>query len=302
MASLQHTLLSLYLRILQRKQSNTKEPLKLRRKLINDVATKFKPSPELKIERLSANGVPVEWMSFREPKDRIIMYLHGGAYVAGSLQSHRHLVSALSIACNAEAMAVDYRLAPEHPFPAALDDAMSAYLWLVKKHGSESVIIAGDSAGGGLAVALIAKLLEDQLAVPRAAVLLAPWVDLTGDSPTIVSVGTRDVILSKEMLTSSARMYAHTYPLDQPYISPINAQLSGFPETLIQVGTKDMLLNDSRILSQKLKQHGSQVAYEEWKGAMHVWQFFTYFLPESKKAISRIGEFVDKVFNSTTTE
>lgn len=296
MASLQHTLLSLYLRILKRKQSKSSEPVKLRRKLINDVAKRFKLPQGLKIERLSANGVPVEWMSFEAPRDRIIMYLHGGAYVAGSLQSHRHLVSSLSMAANAEAMAVDYRLAPEHPFPAALDDALSAYLWLIKKHSSEKVIIAGDSAGGGLAVALIAKLLEDKLALPRAAVLLAPWVDLTGLSPTISSVGKRDVILSEGMLTSSAKMYAHTYPLDQPYISPINSQLSGFPKTLIQVGTKDMLLNDSRVLSEQLKQLGSQVVYEEWKGAMHVWHFFTYLLPESKRAINSIGKFIDNVF------
>lgn len=296
MASLQHAFLSFYLRVLQRKQSKSKEPVKLRRKLINDVANKFKLPQGLKLERLSANGVPVEWMSFEVPRDRVVMYLHGGAYVAGSLQSHRHLVSAISLACKAEAMAVDYRLAPEHPFPAALDDALSAYLWLTKKHGPEKVIIAGDSAGGGLAVAMIAKLLEDNLALPKAVVLMAPWVDLTGDSPSIASVGKKDVILSEVMLSSSARMYAHTYALDQAYISPIYGQLSGFPQTLIQVGTKDMLLNDSRALFEKLKKLSTEASYEEWKGAMHVWQFFTYFLPESKKAIKRIGEFVDNAF------
>jgi monoterpene epsilon-lactone hydrolase len=296
MASLQHTLLSFYLKVLQRKQSKTKDPLKLRRKLINDVAMKFKLPKELKIERRSANGVPVEWMSFEKPQERIVMYLHGGAYVAGSLQSHRHLVSALAKTCKAEAMAVDYRLAPEHPFPAALDDALSAYLWLIKKHNPQQVIIAGDSAGGGLAVAMIAKLLEDHLALPRAVVLLAPWVDLTGESPTISSVGSQDVILSKEMLASSAQMYAHTHPLNQPYISPIHAVLSGFPTTLIHVGTKDLLLNDSRMLARVLKEQGTKVIFEEWIGAMHVWHFFTYFLPESKRAIKRIGEFVDSAF------
>ncbi len=294
MASLQHTLLSAYLRFLRNRQTNAKDPVKLRRKLINEVASKFKIPKDVHIERHSANGIPVEWSSFRDSRERIIMYLHGGAYVAGSLTSHRHLVSALAVACQAEAMAVDYRLAPEHPFPAALDDALNAYLYLIKKRNADHLILAGDSAGGGLAVALVAKLIEDKVSLPKTVVLLAPWVDLTGNSPTIDELARKDVILTKETLTSSAKMYAHTHPLDQPFISPVRANLKGFPPTLIQVGTKDLLLNDSRQLTRVLKDSQTEVCLEEWRGAMHVWHFFTDYLPESKKALQDIGRFVEK--------
>lgn len=295
MVSIQHRLLSLYLLLLKRKQSTAKNPIALRRKLINDVARRFKLPTTLQTERISAHGVACEWLTLDQPKPRVLMYLHGGAYVAGSLQSHRHLVCALSDACQADALVVDYRLAPEHPFPAAIDDAMSAYLWLIKRHDPERVILAGDSAGGGLAVALISKLHEDKVRLPGAVVLLAPWVDLTGTSPTIQSVGRKDVILSAQMLASSAKMYSHTYPLDQPFISPGLVDLPYFPPTLIQVGTKDLLLHDSRLLANKLRASGTTLTFAEWRGCMHVWHFFTDFLPESKRAIKEIGAFIDRV-------
>jgi len=262
------------------------------------------PTPaDVRVEAVDANGVSVEWITAPDANDdTTILWLHGGGYMIGSLTTHRSMIARISAVSGARALAVDYRLAPEHPFPAAVEDATAAYLWLLSEGvDPERLIVGGDSAGGGLTVATLVSLRDADDPLPAAAVCVSPWVDLEGVGASMTTKADADPIVEKDGLLKMAEAYhAETKPR-HPLVSPIHADLSGLPPMLVQVGTSETLLDDSTRLTSKAKADGVDVTLEEWDEMIHVWHSFAAMLPEGQQAIDRIGEFVREKVAATAT-
>ncbi len=221
---------------------NKEISLSEQRRRLDRFGNLFSLPKEIEIRPAIINTIPVEWLIPQSTLcDDVMLYLHGGAYCAGSIASHRAMVAFFAKNIKMRALMLAYRLAPEHPFPAALEDVISVYEMLLRNNPATEIIFAGDSAGGGLALAALHRLKEMNRPLPRAAVLLAPWLDLSCESETYASVGAKDVLLGRENLLKSARMYAGNRDLKHPAISPLFADLSGLPPILIQVGTHDVL-------------------------------------------------------------
>lgn len=251
---------------------------------------------DVKREKVSAGGVPAEWVvAENADHDRVILYLHGGGYVIGSINTHRELGSRLSRAAAARVLLIDYRLAPEHPHPAAVDDAVAAYRWLLSQGVNPSrMIIGGDSAGGGLTVATLVAVRDAGLPIPAAGVCLSPWVDLEGSGESMTTKAAADPMVQRDGLLKMAAAYLAGQNARTPLASPLYADLSGLPPLLIQVGTAETLLDDSTRLAERARKSGVQVTLEPWEDMIHVWQAFASLLPEGRQAIERIGEFIQK--------
>lgn len=224
------------------------------------------------------------------PSHGAILYLHGGAYCTGSPDSHREMVARIARSSEREAFILDYRLAPESPYPAALDDALAAYEALLAEH--QDIVIMGDSAGGGLSMALTEALANTEYAQPSALVLLSPWCDLTCEGPTITGNKKIDPMLHPDWLTSSAAMYAAETSLTDKGISPLYGDMSGYPRTLIQVGSDEVLLSDATRAEEAMKKAGVDVELQVYDGMWHVFQFHAAILKSSKKAVYKIGNFL----------
>lgn len=256
------------------------------------------PLPEgTQVEPVDADGIPAEWISASNADtERVLLYLHGGAYLLGSFKSHRDLVARLSAASGIRGLLIDYRLAPEHVFPAAIDDALTAYRWLLASGTKpEHIVIGGDSAGGGLTLALLQTLRDKNVPQPAGAVLLSPWTDLVG---TVESRTTRDAddpwLSVAATSTSVSGMYAGTEDVHNPLISPIHADLHGFPPLFIHVGNDEILLDDSLHVAEHAKAANVPVELTVWDGMWHVFQAFAPILPEGQQAIEQIGTFIRK--------
>ena len=258
------------------------------------VAALIGGSPEARSEPVDAGGVPGEWIAAPSAAGgRVIYYLHGGGYTVGSINTHRALIARLSAAAGARALAIDYRLAPEHPFPAAVEDATAAYRWLLEGGADPSnVVIAGDSAGGGLTVATLVALRDARIPLPAAAVCLSPWVDLEGIGESATTRKAADPMIDPEGGLEQARLYLGGADPRTPLAAPLYADLSGLPPMLIHVGDAEVLLDDSTRLAARAKAAGVDVTLEVWPDMIHVWQFFAAVLPEGQQAIDRIGAFV----------
>ncbi len=227
-------------------------------------------------------------------EDRVILYLHGGGYCVGSAHSHRNLVGRIARAAGCKAVAVDYRLAPENPYPGALDDAVKAYKALTKFRYKQ-IYIAGDSAGGGLSLALMMRLRDEQYLIqPAGAMLLSPWSDLTMTGESLYTKKTVDPLIDPDLLSVFANKYIGADSAKNPLISPLLGDLSDLPPVFIQVGGHEVILDDSTRLAKKLMKSGNDVEIEVWEGMMHVWQYFGGMMPEANKAIKQIGRFVKR--------
>jgi acetyl esterase/lipase len=254
----------------------------------------FKPLGKVEVTRLDAGGVPGAWIvpSGLEPK-RTILYLHGGGYNAGSITSHLPLTSNIALTSKTRVLAIDYRLAPEHPFPAAVEDAVAAYRWLLKESVPASqIVVAGDSAGGGLTLSLLLTLREKGLPQPAAAVCLSPWTDLTCSGESWATNAKIDFMLKRIPVVKSAEIYYREANPRAPLVSPLYGDPAGLPPLLIQVGSEEVLLSDSTLFAEKARLAGVDVTLENWKGMQHVWQYAASMLPEARQAVARIGEFV----------
>jgi phosphinothricin tripeptide acetyl hydrolase len=253
----------------------------------------FPTPPEVKVEHVTAGSTPAEWL--RPPSaeaGRVVLYLHGGGYVIGSPRSHRHLAAAIAAAAGASALLLDYRLAPEHPFPAAVDDARAAYRWLLDQGIAPGrIVIAGDSAGGGLTVATLLALREAQLPLPAAGVCISPWVDLTCSGASYQSRAAVDPIVRREGVTEMARAYLGSTDPRSPLASPLFADLRGLPPLLIHVGSDEVLLDDAVALAQRAKAAGVDATLEEHDRMVHVWHWFLPMLDEAQAAVESIGKF-----------
>lgn len=253
------------------------------------------PAPEdVRFEPVQADGVPVEWMTPAEAAAaRTVLYLHGGGYLIGSPIDYREMAPRIARAAQARVLAVDYRLAPEHPHPAAVDDAVTAYRWLLANGGTpEQTVIAGDSAGGGLTVATLVALRDQGVPLPAAGVCISPWVDMEAAGASVERNAEADPLVKKELLLTMAQGYLQGQDPRTPLASPLYADLGGLPPLLIQVGSIETLLDDAVRLTERAKAAGVDVTFETWEGTPHVWHWFGSFLPEAQQAIDRIGAFV----------
>jgi len=260
------------------------------------MAALFPVDADIKREPVTANGVKSEWVAAPDADPgRAILYLHGGGYVIGSINTHRSLAARLSRAAKARVLVIDYRLAPEHPHPAAVDDSVAAYRWILAQGLKPSrIAVAGDSAGGGLTAATLVAIRDAKLPLPAAGALLSPWVDMEGIGESMTTKDSVDPMVHKEGLLGMAKAYLGGQNLRTPLAAPLYADLTGLPPLLIQVGTSETLLDDASRLAERAKKAGVNVTYEPWQNMIHVFQLFAPMLDEGQQAIEKIGAFVRK--------
>jgi acetyl esterase/lipase len=248
---------------------------------------------DVTVQPVTANGVPAEW-SWAPGADpaRVLMYVHGGGYVIGSLTSHRELVARLARAAGTRALSLAYRLAPEHPFPAAVDDGLAGYRYLLAQGIlPENIVIAGDSAGGGLTMATLLAIKQAGEPRPAAGVCLSPWVDLEGLGDSMTSRDSLDFMVHRPGLLQMAAQYLNGADPRTPLAAPLYGDLAGLPPLLIQVGTAETLFDDSTRLAAKAREAGVDVTLEEWQDMFHVFQAMAS-LPEAQQATEKIGAFI----------
>ena len=243
------------------------------------------------------NGLAAEWLRpGGAAEHKLILYLHGGAYVMGGCATHRQFASHLASAAGVRALLPEYRLAPENPFPAAVDDAVGVYrALLTSSFSAKDVVIAGDSAGGGLTMATLLSLRDAGDPLPAAACLLSPWLDLASTGESMTTRAHKDPWFKPKDMPFIASYYCNEDELTHPLVSPIYADLSGLPPLYIQVGSDEILLSDSMRAEEKVKQAGGQVELEIWPGMWHVFQVFVHQMPESRAAIRKLGAFIRRV-------
>ncbi|XOV86380.1 MAG: alpha/beta hydrolase [Pseudomonadota bacterium] len=263
------------------------------RAVMEDFADMSPAEPDVSAREVDADGVPADWITIDErTTDRVVLYFHGGAYCMGSRKTHRGLAGRVARAAKANVLLPDYRLAPEHPFPSAVEDAIRCWRWLISKgHAPEHMAIAGDSAGGGLALATLLALKAAGDPLPGCAVGLSPWTDLEGKGPTAEPGAVDDPMLTPDGLRSSGLLYAGD-DLRNPLAAPLHGDLKGLPPLLLQVGTREVLLSDSTRFADKARDAAVEVTLEVEEGLIHVWQMLP--VPEAQSAIQRVGRFIEQ--------
>ncbi|MBV9790835.1 MAG: alpha/beta hydrolase [Chloroflexi bacterium] len=252
--------------------------------------------PGITITPAVAGGVDAAWVeSAAAESSRVLLFLHGGGFNSGSWFTHRGLATRLALASGARLLLLNYRLAPEHPCPAAIEDAAAGYQWLLAQgYDPAQIVIGGDSAGGGLALATLVWLRDHGLPLPAAGVLLSPWVDLTMSGASVQSRAAIDPLTTLRGFQRAAAWYVGAGDLKQPLASPLYADLHGLPPLLIQVGDHELLLSDATRLAEQARAAGVEVTLEVWDEMWHVWQAWAGALPEGRQAIERIGAFVQR--------
>ena len=258
----------------------------------------LRPPKQIRSQTITDFGVPAEWIDAADSGTGIILYLHGGAYALGSIHSHREMIARLVINTKCKALAINYRLAPENPFPAALEDAIKAYTWLNSGGFNPSrICIAGDSAGGGLAIATLLALREKGLPSPAGVFCFSPWFDLTLGGDSVTKNEKLDPILSASILEKYVNYYIGNNNVTEPLISPLFADLRDLPPILLQSGRNEILLDDSVRFSEKARQAGVDVTLKIWDGMFHVFQLFS-FLPETQESMQQVSAFVSTVMHT----
>jgi len=249
------------------------------------------PAPGTAVEPADADGVPAEWVTAAGVSgDRVLLFFHGGAYHLGSPARLRSVVARLSVAASARVLSAGYRLAPEYPFPAAVEDALTAYRWLIAGGtDARQVVISGDSSGGGLALAALVALREAGDPLPGAAVVMSPWTDLALAGESLRTRAAADVLLTPEGAREAADWYLAGQDPRHPHASPLYADLRGLPPILIQAGDAEILRDDSARFAVAAQAAGVDVTLEIWPEMPHVWHVFAGLLPEADQAIERIG-------------
>lgn len=256
------------------------------------------PVRHIERETASAANMDAEWLSARDAAVDcpVILYLHGGGYMAGSIQAYRQLASHLARAAKARCLIINYRLAPEHPYPAALDDAVSAYQWLIDQNVIDPgrIVIAGDSAGGGLSIATCLRLQQLGHPLPAGIHCMSPWADLSLSGHSLLTKQKQEVVLTNpQMLHTAAEHYAPDEDRRNPLISPAYADLKGLPPLLIHTGTDEVLLDDSVRLQQNASACGVDCQLKLWPGMWHVWQFSAPLgVREARLALAQAGAFI----------
>jgi acetyl esterase/lipase len=260
--------------------------------------TRFIKLPkEINCQSFKIRGISAEWISCSTAKERVLLYLHGGAYNLGSINVHREYLARLALTTRLKVLAINYRLAPENPFPAALEDSLTSYHWLLKQgYDSSCIAIAGDSAGGGLTMSTLVSLRDAKDPLPACAVCISPWVDLTSQDQSAKAKTNNDPILNFDLLEVYANSYAVEYDKKLPLISPLYADLLGLPPLLIQGGTNEILLDQAIRIAENARSVGVNVTLETWEGMFHVFQILP-FLSETQKSLDHISQFINSYTN-----
>ena len=266
---------------------------------IEKMCRMFRPIGPIHCETVTAGGVPAEWVvpEGAQPS-RAILFVHGGSFVAGSIVSHRTLAGNAAIASKTRALLIDYRLAPEHPFPAGVEDTVAAYEWLLTQGLTPSqIVVAGDSAGGNLTLALLIHLRDRQQPMPAGAVCLCPAPDLSFSGESMVTNLKKDIMLNLSEERKYIEAYLNGADPRAPLASPIYGDLRGLPPLLMQVGSHELLLSDVERFAEKAKAAGVEVTLEVWPEMQHDWQVAAKLLPEGRQAIAHVGDFVQRVLS-----
>ena len=265
-----------------------------RRKRLDALGSQYGLPADIAAEPVTANGVRAEWtIAPGADASRVLLYLHGGGYVSGSLASHRHMVAEAGRQAGMRTLALDYRLAPEDPFPAAVEDAVAGYRFLLDQGVAPArIAVGGDSAGGGLTVALLVSLRDEGLPLPACAWVVSPWVDLEGLGESMTALAAADPMVQKPYLDEIARAYLNGADPRTPLAAPLHADLRGLPPLLIQVGAAETLLDDSARLAQRAGAADVRVTLEVWPEMIHVWHLFHPQLAAGRKALASAGRFL----------
>jgi hypothetical protein len=275
--------------------------LRQARKFLNRDYSRAQPAVD--VRRAIVGGVPVEWVQPKalmgDERAPICVYLHGGGFIAGSLNSHRDMAMHLAQWANIRMLMVDYRLAPEHPFPAAHEDAMAVYQALLDQGvDARRLLLGGDSAGGNLALATAQTIRDQGLPLPSGLVLFSPWLDLTHRGGSIVSNADKDVMLHRQLLENALSMYSPLLPATDVRISPLLGNLAGLPPCLTVVSEVEILLDDALRIHQALQSVGGDSSCLKWRHTPHAFPVMARLLPEAREALRQTASFIERVLRS----
>ncbi|MCG3167625.1 MAG: Monoterpene epsilon-lactone hydrolase [Bacteroidia bacterium] len=296
MASFQNVFIRNFIRSTKRMFFNLGMPVEQYRSGMEKMTRMAKMPEGIIIEKINCSGVQAEWIIPKNITNQgMVLYLHGGGYAMGSVNTHRALMARIAIASKTKVLGVEYRLAPEYPFPCAIDDVFAVYSWLLQQgFDNNKIVIAGDSAGGGLTIALKIRIRDENAPKPAAGVCLSPWLDLASTGETTISLAEEDPMLDLESVRHFALFYAPPEKLQHPWVSPLYADLTNLSPIYIQVSTSEILLDDTRRFAEKAKNTGIEIQVDYWDKMVHVWQAFGVYLPEALEAIEKLGAYIEK--------
>lgn len=284
---------------LKSKLSKSYVPLDIvaHRLAMEKIAHYFRCKKGIMNEHCTIGHCSAEWFYRPDHNEKIILYLHGGAFVIGSTNTHRGIMAKIASLSFAKVLGINYRLAPEHPFPAGLNDALMAYQWLIQQGVSaKNIILIGDSSGANLALALSSMLEEQQLPQPAAIACLSPWLDLTLSGESIQSNAGKDPMLTREVGELAIKAYVPNQDLTSPLISPLLGDLTHLPPLYIQASSTELLFSDATRLAYKAQQSGVEVTLKIYEDMIHSWQLAHQILPEAKHALNDLSKFIHSMF------
>jgi epsilon-lactone hydrolase len=287
------------LNIIREEHAHQAETIGEARQRLKVFYLRFRSKLDITVEPVFIGHVPAFWISAPgASKDRTVLFFHGGGFMVGSTEDHLDLCGKLSHSAECRVLSVDYRLAPEHVFPAALDDCIASYLWLIETGATPSQIITvGISAGGNLILSMFMKLRAMGIPLPKAAVCISPAVDMTSREDTFEKNIAKDWI-SKEDFELLRRIYLRKHDPKDPLVSPTHGDLRDFPPLFIQAGTHETLFDDISTFVGKAKEMSVDITFDAWEGMFHCWQIFSLMLPEGQRAIDNVGTFIRKTFQT----
>jgi monoterpene epsilon-lactone hydrolase len=293
MASIQSYLISFLFRRLHLFESDQMDLAELRSRA-DRAGGLLRAHRKVSVSNAEIEGISSEWLvPSGVPDDQALLYLHGGAWILGSTNLYRAFVSKLAFSSHTKALVINYRLAPEHPFPAGLEDCINAFNFLVASGiRPEKIVVVGDSAGGNLTLALLVALRDRGSPLPGAAVAISPATDLTGSGMSYQSRAKVDPVLGGHQSDTIVRWYAGENDLKNPLISPLFAELQGLPPMLLHVGDHEILLDDSTRFAERARSYGVDATVVVWPDMFHVFHIFSPFLPEARKANREIADFI----------
>jgi epsilon-lactone hydrolase len=265
-----------------------------RRERLDALGNAYRTADDIRLTPMSADGVPAEGsISPGADAARVLLYLHGGGFSAGSIVSHRAMVTETGRVAQARTLAIDYRRTPEHPFPAALDDALKAYRWLLAQGVEPArIAIGGDSAGGGLALAVMISLREHGLPLPACGWCISPWIDMEALGDSYASKAAIDPMISKEYILELAGWYLGEAAPRTPLVAPLHADLAGLPPLLIQVGSAETLLDDATRIAARAGAADVRITLDVWPHMIHAWPLFHQQLADGRRAMAAAGSFI----------